>query len=423
MTDLAHQNQHPEDVDYQVARLEILRAIESPRRIGTFLEESLPHWLPAPWVDIVRARRAGDLREAAGKEQYERWYQDFAATGLVVPRWPTRAGGLGLAGAEAGVVEQALAAHGVVRLGPFELSRVGEALARWGSEPLNEACLPGILHGREAWCQLFSEPGAGSDLPSLSTTASPIGDDWRVSGQKVWTSGADSADYGLLLARTSPEQPKRRGLSCFVVDMKQPGIVVRPLRQMTGDSSFNEVFLDDVIVPEWRRLGAVDDGWTIARAVLLGERRGISGSGAAEPLSFDFQVDVPRLLGPADAGRDSSRQDAARLYAIQRTNEWRNRRLGSQANPAWASLGKLAQSELNQRGHERALMGLGLRAVAWEWADSRALEVGDGFLRSRANTIEGGTSEIHRNAIAEGLLGLPREPDPFHQAPWTAVPR
>jgi alkylation response protein AidB-like acyl-CoA dehydrogenase len=423
MTDFAYQNQHPEDVDYQLARLEILRAVESPGRIGTLLEESLPDWLPAPWVDSVRGRRACDLLEAGGSEKYERWYEDFTATGLVVPRWPTRAGGLGLTGGEAVVVEQTLAAHGVVRLGAFELSRIGEALARWGSELLNEACLPGILHGREAWCQLFSEPGAGSDLPSLSTTAVPSGDDWRLSGQKVWTSGADSADYGLLLARTSPEQPKRRGLSCFVVDMKQAGIVVRPLRQMTGDSSFNEVFLDDVIVSDWRRLGAVDDGWTIARAVLVGERRGISGSGAAEPLSFDFQVDVPRLLGPADESRSSCRQDAARLYAIERTNEWRNRRLGSLTNPAWASLGKLAQSELNQRGHERSLMGLGMRSVACELADSRALEVGDAFLRSRANTIEGGTSEIHRNAIAEGLLGLPREPDAFHQVPWTAVPR
>jgi alkylation response protein AidB-like acyl-CoA dehydrogenase len=385
------------------------------------LAASVERWLgantPAPWATAVAEGAAKNLLDAAGRDAYGSWYEAVARSGVVVPRWPARANGLELDNERAAAVDRVLQARGVVRPGAFELARIGPAIAMWGDDEQIAHHLEGILLGRVQWCQLFSEPNAGSDLPSLSTTATRDGDHWVVRGQKVWTSGADTAPWGLLLARTSAHLPKRDGLTCFLLDMALPGVEVRPLRQLTGDASFSEVFLDDVLLPDAARLGPVDGGWTTARTVLAGERRGISGAGAGEAMDFDITVDE-RPLRALDGGRD----DAVRLYVLGKVQAWRNQRLRG-APAALASLSKIAQSELNQFGHQHIVSVMGMRAVACQPDDVEALDARYGFLRSRANTIEGGTSEIHRDVVAEQHLGLPRTPDPYHRVSWKDVPR
>jgi alkylation response protein AidB-like acyl-CoA dehydrogenase len=362
---------------------------------------------------------SGDLQEAAGDDAYAEWYAALIGTGAVVPRWPLEAGGLGLDDAMSSRVERLLQESGIVRLNAFELNRIGAAIAGWGTERQRNQYLPGILKGTERWCQLFSEPSAGSDLPSLATIGAREGSGWKLNGQKVWTSGAMDAHHGLLLARTNPDLPKRAGLTCFIVQMTMPGVDIRPLRQMTGDSDFSEVFLNDVLVADSQRVGDVDVGWELARSVLAGERRGISGAGAGESTGFDVRITAPELGHPIGVARDR----AIRLYIESVVHGWRNRRLAHIPNRAAASLGKLAQSELNQSGHASFISELGARGMACEVDDMAALAAQKGFLRSRANTIEGGTSEIHRNTVTEGLLALPREPDPYRSSTWRLTPR
>lgn len=384
------------------------------------MRSKLDHWLtaqmPSEWARADGV--APDLAADVDPGQYQRWYATIARSGVVAPRWPARAGGLALDAHRAAIVEDLLSTHGITRLGAFELARIGPAIATWGDGAQMDAKLPGILAGTAKWCQLFSEPDAGSDLPSLASTAVASGTQWTVRGQKVWTSGADVASWGLMLARTSPSRPKREGLTCFMLDMSLPGVEIRPLRQMTDDRDFSEVFLDDVVVDDSERLGPIDSGWVIARSVLAGERRGISGASAGERMTFDITVDDALLANLRDR-----RDEAARLYTLDKVHTWRNERLRTAPEPAWASLSKIAQSELNQFGHDLLATAQGMRSVASDVPDGDGSLVGYDLLRSRANTIEGGTSEIHRDAVAEGLLGLPRAADPFHGVPWSDVPR
>ncbi|MCB1017040.1 MAG: acyl-CoA dehydrogenase family protein, partial [Acidimicrobiales bacterium] len=271
-------------------------------------------------------------------------------------------------------------------------------------------------------CQLFSEPGSGSDLASLATRAERSGDGWRLDGQKVWTSGAVGARYGLCLARTDPAAPKNRGITAFLVDLSLPGVEVRPLRQMTGDAEFSEVFLDGVHLAADAVLGPEGEGWRVAFTTLTNERSSIGSAFAA------------RGAGPVDeavaAYRERHEGDpVTRDRVVQLWIEAEVVRLlaarAAEPGPAGSVL-KLLGAEHAQRVREAVVDLLGADGMLFEdrgggtpWARGPWLA----FLRSRAATIEGGTSEVMRNVLGERLLGLPREPDPWHGAPWREVPR
>jgi alkylation response protein AidB-like acyl-CoA dehydrogenase len=276
----------------------------------------------------------------------------------------------------------------------------------------------------EVWCQLFSEPGAGSDLAGLSTSAALDGDVWRIRGQKVWTSFAHVARWGLLLARTDPDVQKHRGLTGFVVDMQAPGVDVRPLFEMTGDAEFNEVFLDDVRVPDAHRLGAVGDGWRVAISTLKNERVAAGG-----PTLIDHAVRAWRSSDHDPARLDRLMQLWSAAEVLRLTTE----RAAIGDDPRLnGSLLKLQWAELNKAIMELTLALQGARGMLYDdgytFRRPAVTEVSSesspkAFLRCRANSIEGGTSEIMRNVLAERVLGLPDAGREDRDMPWRDVPR
>ncbi len=370
--------------------------------------------VPAAWRDA--ASTATPLREVRTFAEYEAWYPTFAASGLVVPTWPFAYGGLDLEPAVARRVEALLSPLGLGRLNPLGLNLCAPALFAHGTEEQRLRYLPRIVDNTEKWCQLFSEPGAGSDLASLATRAERDGDHWRITGQKVWTTWAHVSDWAVCLARTDPDAPKRDGITYFLVDIHAAGVEVRPLRHITGEVDFNQVFLDGVRVPDGQRVGAEGEGWRVANATLSGERQMVSGSGSGG---------VDRIGGGSADGllqrhiTDPVLRDrVVRLWAEEQIRGWSNRRL--RGGPL-TSIGKVHQGDLNQRIQLAAVDVLGAHATAWEGGHlDRTVK---GMLRSRANTIEGGTTEVNKNVIGERVLGLPREPDPYRRAAWKGIPR
>jgi len=370
--------------------------------------------VPAAWREA--ASTATPLREVRTFAEYEAWYPTFAASGLVVPTWPFAYGGLDLEPAVARRVEALLSPLGLGRLNPLGLNLCAPALFAHGTEEQRLRYLPRIVDNTERWCQLFSEPGAGSDLASLATRAERDGDDWRLTGQKVWTTWAHVSDWAVCLARTDPDAPKRDGITYFLVDIHAAGVEVRPLRHITGEVDFNEVFLDGVRVPDGQRVGAQGEGWKVANATLSGERQMVSGSGSGG---------VDRIGGGSADGllrrhiTDPVLRDRVlRLWAEEQIRGWTNRRL--RGGPL-TSIGKVHQGDLNQRIQLAAVDLLGAHATAWEGGHlDRTVK---GMLRSRANTIEGGTTEVNKNVIGERVLGLPREPDPYRRVAWKGIPR
>jgi alkylation response protein AidB-like acyl-CoA dehydrogenase len=274
----------------------------------------------------------------------------------------------------------------------------------------------------------------------LATRAVLDGDEWIVDGQKVWTTWGSDADFAILLARTDPSLAKNKGITYFLIDMHQPGVEVRELRHISGEVEFNEVFLDRARVPDFQRLGGVNEGWRVAGATLSSERQmvagaGSGGSGRVGGSGVARLVDLARQRGIA---RDPHvRQRLAALWSEERIRAWTNQRVasnlaaGQTPGPA-ASIGKVHQAGLNQRVQLAAVDLLGLDALAWDvgavpedsdaYYASLPFEV-SGMLRSRANTIEGGTTEINKNVLGERVLGLPREPDAWLGKPWNEVPR
>ena len=391
--------------------------------------------VPAAWREAAARGGAAAIREVRSRADYEAWYPVFGRSGLVVPTWPVAYGGLDVSLAVARAVEAELRPYNLGRLNPLGLNLAAPALFAHGTEQQRLRFLPPIVRNEQVWCQLFSEPGAGSDLASLATRAERDGDEWVVTGQKVWTTWAHRADMGVLLARTDPDRPKRKGITYFLVDLHQPGVDVRPLRHIGGEVDFNEVFLDRARVPDDQRVGEVGDGWRVANATLSGERQMVSGSGSGGVdriggSGAERLVELARRHGRA--ADPMVRQQVVRVLSEERIRAWTNQRVraglraGRSPGPE-SSIGKVHQGELNQRIQLLATDLLGAGAVAWERGaddDGAALpyEV-RGMLRSRANTIEGGTTEVNKNILAERVLGLPREPDPYRDLPWRDVPR
>ncbi len=290
-----------------------------------------------------------------------------------------------------------------------------------------------LFTGQEIWCQLFSEPGAGSDLAGLSTRAIRDGDEWVVNGQKVWTTLAHIARFGLLVARTDADVPKHRGLTYFICDMHAEGVDVRPLRQLTGDAEFNEVYLNDVRLSDDLRLGNEGDGWRVSMTTLMHERVSIGGGRAKRGSGAIAQaVDVWKSTGCDDPVR---RDQLMKLWVAAEVNRLTNIRAGQMARAGTpgpeGSVAKLSFAELNQAISELCVDLMGAEGQLYTDYDSPRREsvgfyTGDPryfFLRSRANSIEGGTSEVLRNILGERVLGLPGEPRTDKDLPWRDVPR
>ncbi|MFT4230254.1 MAG: acyl-CoA dehydrogenase family protein [Microbacterium sp.] len=296
------------------------------------------------------------------------------------------------------------------------------ALIAFGSDALKEALLPRIRSGEDLWCQLFSEPGAGSDLAALSTRAVADGDDFVVTGQKVWTTNGHFADLGYLLARTDPTAPKHRGITAFALDMRTPGVDVRPLREITGTTDFNEVFLDGVRIRRDRVIGEVNDGWRVANASLVHERSSVAARGVDLQVQLQELFDLAastRVDGVAAAEHPSYRRELGELAVQAHVLELMSKAVQSRIvagteDAADAPLVKVFFSELNLASTELGIALQGADGLLVE-GDARAVTDGwwqDAFLYSRAYTIAGGANEVLRTVIAERALGLPREPRP-----------
>jgi alkylation response protein AidB-like acyl-CoA dehydrogenase len=364
--------------------------------------------LPADWP----ACGLGDWTAA--------WQRQLFEAGWATPTWPVNLGGRGLDAAGAAIVNTELAAvDAPVPYNMVTVAMVGETVLVHGAPEQQTRWLPDLASRRTIWCQLFSEPGAGSDLASLSTRAERDGDGWVVSGQKVWSSFAADASFGLLLARSDPTLPKQTGISAFVLAMDSSGVEVRPLRQMTGDSQFCEVFLDEVRIHDDDRLGPVNGGWAVARTMLSAERGMLGGEGAS-PVARVGGVDVETVMRVGQQVGPTHRDVITQAWMRDRVVAMLSGRVG--ADGRWAPVVKIAQAVHNQRLQELAVQVVGPTVIANE-GHGLAPDVGWGLLRSRANSIGGGTSEILRNIVGESILELPREPDPYRGRPWQEIPR
>jgi len=358
--------------------------------------------------------------------------------GLAWVSFPVGRGGLGVSPDLQGLVERQLRAVDA----PNEADRnvIGYGMAAptvltHGTDEQRDRYLRPLFTCEEVWCQLFSEPGAGSDVAGLATRAVRDGDEWVVNGQKVWTTLAHTARWGLLLARTDPDVPKHRGMTYFVVDMHAPGVDVRPLRQITGDAEFNEVFFTDVRIPDSQRLDAVGAGWRVAMTTLMNERVAIGGGVVAR--SSGPIHEALRIWKDKSDKTGAQRERLMTLWVqaeVARLTNMRARALRVAGTPGpEGSVAKLVGAELNQHVYEFCVDLLGMtgtlfptnyemrrpdRATFSGGADPRLT-----FLRTRANSIEGGTSEIMRNILGERVLGLPGEPRIDKDMAWSEVPR
>ncbi|RAS34819.1 acyl-CoA dehydrogenase family protein [[Kitasatospora] papulosa] len=358
--------------------------------------------------------------------------------GLAWVHYPVGLGGLDAPRSLQPVVDAELAAAGAPDNDPrrigIGLGMAAPTILGYGTEEQKRRFLRPLWTGAEVWCQLFSEPGAGSDLAALGTRAVRDGDDWVVDGQKVWTSSAHLARWAILIARTDPDVPKHRGISYFICDMTDPGVEVRPLRQITGEAEFNEVFLTGVRIPDSRRLGPVGDGWKVAQTTLMNERVSIGGARIPREGGMIGTVAKTWREQPGLRTHDLHQRlltlwveaEVARLTG----ERLRQQLVAGQPGPEGSGM-KLAFARLNQEisGLEVELLGDdGLLYSDWtmrrpELVDFTGRDAGYRYLRSKGNSIEGGTSEVLLNIVAERVLGLPVEPRNDKDVAWKDLAR
>ena len=400
------------------------------------LVDLLVEILPNGWAAAVA--RGDEAEVLALRDQLDNpaVVRALGEAGWVAPHFAPGHGGRGLTREEA--------RHALTLLQHWEVPHVprgsGLPLAaptidQWASDETKARLLPPLVSGVERWCQLFSEPGAGSDMASLATPAFRDGDEWVVNGQKVWTTFGHESEMAMLIARTDPDQPKHKGITYFGLDMRADGVEVRPLINMAGQVEFNEIFLTDVRVPDVNRIGEVGEGWSAAMTTLGAERFALSGPRKKKRKASDEILGGKPLhevrakaVQTGVATHPVGRQDLASRHiegevlrlTAQRS---RDRRAAGLAAGPEGSISKIAKAFTNQRLQETAMHALGAAGVAWLSDDAGAADWSEQFLRTRANSIEGGTSEIQRNIVGERVLGLPREPDPFKGAAWNDVPR
>jgi alkylation response protein AidB-like acyl-CoA dehydrogenase len=421
--------------------------------------DQLTEWLHANW--------SPDLSVAE-------WWQRLGLAGWAAPYLPPHAYGRGLTGSDTVAVARAIAAHGA--LGPpagLGLLIAAPTIAAHGTQAQIDQYVRAIVTGEAAWCQLFSEPGAGSDLAAVQTRAVRDGDEWVVNGQKVWTSGGQYADFGMLIARTDPDVPKHQGITYFAFDMRQPGVEVRPLREMTGQALFNEVFLTDARVPTEAVIGGVNRGWAVANTSLMLERAGLGagGAGAAgsalpgtvaghlERRAADLVAGAARTPGGGSTGlgitarqmielarstdraSDATvRQDLARLQILEDVARYLSLRAKQAARrgheiPGVANIAKLLMSETMRVSRDLGLRLLGPRGMlhAYRAEDRAGLDtivqqpllgtVTSTALFAQGPSIYGGTDQVQRNILGERVLGLPKEPSNDRTVPFRDLPQ
>jgi alkylation response protein AidB-like acyl-CoA dehydrogenase len=357
------------------------------------------------------------------------WAELVFDNGWSVPSWAPEWHGRGLTDAESRVVAEEFAAVGAPGTGHDRANLFACTLHDAGSDEQKRRLLPPSLRGETKWCLLYSEPGAGSDLAGLRTRAERDGNRFVVNGQKVWTSFAATADYGLLVARTDWDVPKHKGISFFMLPMRQPGVEVRPIHQITGESEFNEVFLTDATVPAENMVGPQGGGWAVLQTALGYERR-LMGDLARTSRATrrpqrdrDSLIELARTHGKLDDGH--TRQEIARIDALVAVNRWNTQRAkdsgGAQA-AALMALGKLAMSRIL---HETARVQTAIVGAEAMLAGPDH-PVGDAVtfrtLNAYFTSIGGGTDQIQRNIVGERILGLPKEPEPYRDTPFRDLP-
>jgi alkylation response protein AidB-like acyl-CoA dehydrogenase len=365
------------------------------------------------------------------------WRRRVVEAGWAAPTWPRDAFGRGLSRAEAKTVAdefRAAGARGAVVEQRGFTALAGNTIVEFGSPELKREVLPKLLSGEwSRGCLLYSEPGNGSDLAGLQTRAERQGDVFVVNGQKIWTTGGHEAHCALLLARTNWDVPKHAGISFFIIPMDLPGIEVRPIKQMTGESDFNEVFLTDVRVPASALIGELDDGWRVLQTALKEERRTMGfelgaakrREGGRAPIftESDDLIEAARQAGKLDD--EAVRQDIMRIHTWRLVNDWNAVRAKKQieagGGSSLASLGKLAKSRILHSSWALRFRLLGPRGMLYDQADKEAYEVDHELMWSFINSIGGGTDQIQRNIIGERILGLPKGYEPDRGVPFRDV--
>jgi alkylation response protein AidB-like acyl-CoA dehydrogenase len=376
--------------------------------VRAFITEQLP-----PGLSTADMERSFFGRSPVMAE----WRQRVAARGWIAPHWPKEYGGAGMSAKDQFIMNEEFAEAEAPQVGGFGVMMIGPTLIAHGSEEQKRRFLGSIIRGEMIWCQGYSEPGAGSDLASLQTRAVRDGDDYVVNGQKIWTSGAQHADWMYMLARTDPDAPKHRGISMLLLDMKSPGITIRPLINMAGEHGFNEVFFDNVRVPAENRVGEENRGWYVGATLLDFERSGIGSA-------VNVRKQLERLLGHMRAQpekltigrRTTLRQEFADRWIEAAVAKWLSYRVISmqaagQIPNYEASIAKLYASELGQRIAALTMHLAGPRGLLDDRSSSHAAldgRAGHDYVRSVSSTIAGGSSEVQRNIIATRGLGLPR---------------
>jgi alkylation response protein AidB-like acyl-CoA dehydrogenase len=386
-----------------MAELESFRA-----ETRAWLEANCPPEMRTPMRDESDACWGG--RNAVFQSQAQKvWLERMATRGWTVPDWPKAYGGGGLSPAETKILRQEMARIGARNpLMSFGISMLGPALLKYGTEEQKTHYLGEIARGEIRWCQGYSEPGAGSDLASLQTRCEDKGDHWLVNGQKVWTSYADKADWIFCLVRTDPAAPKHKGISFLLFDMASPGVSTKPILLISGNSPFCETFFDDVKVPKDQVVGEVNKGWDVAKYLLGHEREMISGmglgGGGAQSLGeafADVLADDPVLRA------EVAKFDVDALAFRAMSERFLDELKAGLAHPAQPSMMKYAGTELNKARHELVMAAGGSDALEWESDRARGGKAAREWLRTKANSIEGGTSEVQLGIVAKRILDLP----------------
>jgi len=393
------------------------------------LREDVRAWLADNWKGLPKALPGAGGAGWGASAELKAWLRTVVDARWAAPRWPTEWYGRGLSDAQARIIEREFAKVGAPGAGQDRTNLWANTLLAKGTPALKAKLIGLLLCSDVGMCLLYSEPGAGSDLAGIRTRADRQGDNFVVNGQKVWTSGAATADYGMLIARTDWDVPKHMGISFIFLPMKQPGIEVRPLRQITDESHFNEVFITDAIAPVENLLGELNTGWSVLQTALAYERS-VMGEGARGPRSgaAEARGEEPLIALAREAGVLGDpvlRQDIARVIAYKRLNALNTARakadLAQGTSSPVMSLGKLAMSRiLHEEARVRtAILGAGSLLEGPE--HPRAEDANFLTLNAYFTSIGGGTDQIQRNIIGERVLGLPKEPEVDRDIPFRQV--
>ena len=393
--------------------------------LQTFREETR-NWLEANCPQEMR--KPGDVAWGGRNAQFSHpdqkiWLERMGEKGWTCPTWPREYGGGGLSKEENKILQEEMSAIGARSpLGSFGIWMLGPALLEFANEEQKKEHLPPIVRGEVWWCQGYSEPGSGSDLASLSTKAVEDGDNYVVNGQKIWTSYADKADKIFCLVRTGPQEPKHDGISFLLIDMDQPGVTTRPITLISGKSPFCETFFDDAKAPTKDLVGGLNKGWTVAKRLLEHERTmisamGLSGGGDGSKKTKSGLAEIGKKYVGIDADQKISDKALRRKVAMHDLNSrafgLTMQRVGEETkvgapSPA-AAMGKYYGTEHNKLRYELMLEAMGTQGIGWngEGFSMEELAITRDWLRTKANSIEGGTSEVQLNVISKRVLGLP----------------